>query len=244
VEDADKAIALLKKYNLTLRGINQHVGSNFLDGTAYVKGLEELCELAKHFEGLEFIDMGGGFGVPYHKEEQPLDFALLKEQLDERIAKFTNEYGHITIRTEPGRFVVAECGALLGTVWGLKENGGVTYAGTDLGFNVIMRPILYDSYHEIDVYRRGEKLSGNEEKYTVVGNICESGDKLAQGRMLPSLELGDTLVVRNAGAYCYSMSSNYNSRLRPAEVLLTMDGQAKLIRRREVVADLLRGIEA
>jgi len=243
VDDADKAVALLKKYNLTLRGINQHVGSNFLEGSAYVKGLEELCNLAEHFEGLEFIDMGGGFGVPYHVEEQPLDFAWLKEQLDNRIQKFAEEYGHITIRTEPGRFVVAECGALLGTVWSLKENGGVTYAGTDLGFNVLMRPILYDSYHEIDVYRHGEKLSGGEVEYTVVGNICESGDKLAQKRMLPALELGDTLVVRNAGAYGYSMASNYNSRLRPAEVLLTMDGQAKLIRRRETLDDLLKGYE-
>lgn len=243
VEDADKAVALLKQYNLTLRGINQHVGSNFLEGEAYVKGLEELCQLAKGFEGLEFIDMGGGFGVPYHKEEQPLDFAGLKEQLDQRLDAFAKEYGPVTIRTEPGRYVVAECGALLGTVWGLKENAGVTYAGTDIGFNVLMRPILYDSYHELEVYRHGEKLSGNERAYTVVGNVCESGDKLAQERMLPELELGDTIVVRNAGAYGYSMSSNYNSRLRPAEVLLTMDGEAKLIRRREIFEDLLRGFD-
>lgn len=241
VEDAEKAADLLKQYNLTLRGINQHVGSNFLEGDAYVKGLEELCTLAERFPGLEFIDMGGGFGVPYHAEEKPLDFVSLKEQLDRRLADFAARYGHITIRTEPGRFVVAECGALLGSVWSLKENGGITYAGTDLGFNVLMRPILYDSYHEIEVYRQGERLSGNKQEYTVVGNICESGDKLAQGRMLPQLELGDTLVVRNAGAYGYSMASNYNSRFRPAEVLLTMDGEAKLIRRRETKEDLLRG---
>ena len=153
---------------------------------------------------------------------------------------FAAEYGPVIFRTEPGRYVVAECGRLLGTVQALKENGGVQYAGTDLGFNVLMRPILYGSYHGMAVYRGGERLTGEDETYTVVGNICESGDKLARDRRLPRLTPGDVLEVDTAGAYGYAMASHYNSRLLPAEVLLTPDGRAKLIRRRETLEDLTR----
>ena len=138
---------------------------------------------------------------------------------------------------EPGRYVVAEAGALLGQITATKFNGQTHYVGTDLGFNVLMRPVLYDSYHEIEVY---PKNPSDEEPFpqTVTGNICESGDILARDRMLPKLTRGDFIVLLDAGAYGYSMSSCYNQRQRPAEVLINSEGQAKLIRRRESLSDL------
>jgi diaminopimelate decarboxylase len=147
------------------------------------------------------------------------------------------------VKTEPGRYVVAESGVLLGTVHALKENDGVAYAGTDIGFNVLARPMLYNSWHDIVVYRGGQSLEAEPDALrpvTVVGNICESGDILAKHRLLPPLRQGDHLAVLDAGAYGYAMSSNYNNRLRPAEVLIRQDGCAVLIRRRETLADLMR----
>ena len=130
---------------------------------------------------------------------------------------------------------------MLGTVHALKENDGVAYAGTDLGFNVLSRPILYDSWHDIVVYRSGLRVpAGQTAPVTVVGNICESGDIIAKGRELPQLEHGDILAVLDAGAYGFAMSSNYNNRLRPAEILIRENGEPRLIRRRETFADLLR----
>ena len=136
---------------------------------------------------------------------------------------------------------MAECGVVLGTVHAKKQNNQTTYIGGDLGFNVLARPMLYDSYHDIEVYKKS--LSNNNESYekvTIVGNICESGDIIAKDRLLPTIEEGDILGVMDAGAYGYSMSSNYNNRLRPAEVLIKSDGSHMLIRRRDTLDDLMR----
>jgi diaminopimelate decarboxylase len=153
------------------------------------------------------------------------------------------QYGReVTFKVEPGRYIPAECGILLGTVHTLKESYEKIYVGTDLGFNVLMRPVLYNAYHEIEVYRDGEVVkSGERQTVNVVGNICETGDVMADGRPLPPIEEGDLLGVMDAGAYGYSMSTNYNCRLRPAEVLIRQDGEAELIRRRESFDDLLKG---
>ena len=135
---------------------------------------------------------------------------------------------------------MSECGVLLGQVQAIKENSGIIYVGTDLGFNVLARPLLYDSWHDIVAYRSGQALATNElQPCTVVGNICESGDILARNRPLPPLVQNDILAILDCGAYGYAMSSNYNSRLRPAEVLIDQTGRARLIRRRETYADLL-----
>jgi diaminopimelate decarboxylase len=137
---------------------------------------------------------------------------------------------------EPGRYVVAECGLLIGRVNSVKVNYGEKYVGTDIGFNVLMRPMLYDAYHGIIVYND----SMEEEEVTIVGNICETGDILTKGRRLPCMTEGDYIGVETAGAYGFSMSSNYNARLRPAEVLLEADGNVRLIRKRDTLEELVR----
>jgi len=235
--------ALLKKYNLTLVGINQHIGSLFMEGTKYKESAQSLFKIAKAFDTLEFIDMGGGFGIPYKKAEgeKRLDLKELGEELDQAFTEFSQSYGkEIMFKIEPGRYISAESGVLLGTVHGTKQNYDTKYVGTDLGFNVLTRPMMYDSHHDIEVYRADGRQSEKKEYVHVVGNICESGDIIAKDRLLPEIFVGDVLGVLDAGAYGYCMASNYNNRLRPAEVLITTEGEAKLIRRRDTFEDLMR----
>lgn len=244
-DKADRVVELLKKFNLKLCGINQHIGSLFMEESAYVASCEAMLDLAMRFEGLEFVDMGGGFGIPYRKQdgERQLDLAPFAERLGEAIAAFKARYGNgkMKFKTEPGRYVVAESCVLLGTVHSIKDNNDINYVGTDLGFNVLQRPVMYDSHHDIEVYRHGKLTDEGRQTVTVVGNICESGDKLAVDRTLPLIEQGDILGVMDAGAYGYSMASNYNHRLRPAEVMIGLDGSDRLIRRRDTLEDLMRG---
>lgn len=235
---------ILKKYRLTLIGINQHIGSLFMTGEAFVASVEHLLDIAKQFPDLQFVDMGGGFGIPYHKEdgEAPIDLKDLGGHLDKLLYRFAEEYGRpLTFRIEPGRYISAECAVLLGRVHAVKENYGTKYIGTDLGFNVLQRPVMYDAYHGIEVYRGNDTPSAHTEPVTVVGNICESGDILAKDRELPQILKGDVLGVLDAGAYGFTMSSTYNNRLRPAEVLLRENGEAVLIRERETLEDLMKG---
>jgi len=232
---------LLVKYNLRLVGINHHFGSqNPVD--LYLEGVDELLSIARHFDGLEFIDFGGGFYVPYEKQngEKPMDLQYLGSELTRRMETFAAKYGNqLTFMIEPGRYVCAESGVLLGTVHGLKQNGERAYAGTDLGFSVLARTTLYDAHHDIEVYSQENSNPENECKINIVGNQCESGDYIAKDRSLPPLHVGDILGVLDAGAYGYSMSSQYNHRLRPAEVLIQENGELKLIRRRDTYEDML-----
>ncbi|MHB8127433.1 MAG: diaminopimelate decarboxylase [Mobilitalea sp.] len=228
---------IAEKYQLQIVGVNQHIGSLFLDGKEYRKACETIFIAAKQFSDLEFVDLGGGFGVPYNGEVR-LDLEELSAQLDQLIHDFIAAYDNksIEIKIEPGRYIVAECGILAGVVNSVKTNYGEKYIGTDIGFNVLMRPVLYDSFHNIRVYNEAKE----QEKVTVVGNICETGDILAKDRLLPCMTKGDILTIETVGAYGYSMCSNYNSRLRPAEVLIQGNGQDRLIRRRDTLEDLLR----
>jgi len=239
-EFIEEVKALLKKYNLTLAGINQHIGSLFLDGKAYVDSVRQFLEIAGAFPSLSFIDLGGGFGVPYRPDEKPLDLKQLGKDLDKVIEEFLAEYPNkdVVFKIEPGRYIVAECGILLGTVHSVKKNYGNTYIGTDIGFNVLVRPVMYDSYHEVAVIRKNGDINDGEEVATIVGNICETGDILAKDRLLPKADIDDIVVVFNAGAYGYTMSSNYNCRLRPAEVLIDRNGKDRLIRKRDTLESL------
>lgn len=235
--------ALLEKYNLRLVGINQHIGSLFMSGEAFVASIQALFEIAKQFQGLKFIDMGGGFGIPYRKEEgeAPLDLQELGQAIDRELYRFAEEYGEqIIFRIEPGRYISAECSVILSTVHSVKHNHDKKYVGCDCGFNVLQRPIMYDSYHGIEVYRASDEPSKQEEPVTVVGNICESGDILAKDRVLPEIFKGDVLGILDAGAYGFSMASAYNCRLRPAEILIRENGEVVLIREREELDDLMR----
>lgn len=241
--NADKISAIkniANKYNIKVAGLNQHIGSLFLDETPYIESVKNLLMAAKQFEDLEYIDMGGGFGMPYVKAIEPrLDLKKLGEELDIIISKFVAEYGkQVTFKTEPGRYVVAECGSLLAEVTSIKNSYNIKYVGCNSGFTHLIRPIMYDSYHEIDVISKTP--STEKEVVTVVGNICESGDIFANDRLLPIVHEGDIIRILDAGAYGYSMSSNYNSRLRPAEVMLMEDGSTKLIRKADTYQDLLK----
>lgn len=245
LEEIDDVKAVLKEYRLRLVGINQHIGSLFMEPSSYLQAARALLDIASGFEDLEFIDMGGGFGIPYRKQEgqQRLDLGEMGRGISRLMEEWTSNYGkRIRLKIEPGRYVVAECGVLLGTVHAVKQNAGRTYIGTDIGFNVLIRPVMYDSHHDIEIYRNDDILwTDNVRTATVVGNICESGDILARDRELPEAAEGDLIGVMDAGAYCYSMSSNYNNRLRPAEVLIGLDGSPRLIRRRDTFEDLMRG---
>jgi diaminopimelate decarboxylase len=234
--------ALLEKYNLKLAGINQHIGSLFMTGEPYVDGVKNLLEIAKQFQGLEFIDIGGGFGIPYHKQdgEARLDLKALGEKLSPILNDFAAEYGgNIAFKIEPGRYIPAECGVLLGKVNAVKHNGPKKFIGTDIGFNVLMRPVLYDAHHDIEVYRSSSIPSEKDETVTIVGNICESGDILAADRLLPEIHEDDVIGVLDAGAYGYAMGSIYNSRPRPAEIMIKEDGSVVVIRKRETLEQLL-----
>lgn len=234
---------LLKKYDLKLVGINQHIGSLFMSKEAFVQSIGALFDIARQFEGLRFVDMGGGFGIPYHKEdgEQPLNIKELGKAMDAELYRFAEEYGSdLKFRIEPGRYISAECGMILSEVYSVKKNHETKFVGCDCGFNVLQRPIMYDSYHGVEIYRGSEETSEKTETVTIVGNICESGDILAKDRELPEILKGDILGVLDAGAYGFSMASTYNNRLRPAEILIRENGEAVLIREREELKDLLR----
>ncbi len=234
---------IIREYNLKLTGINQHIGSLFMDSEAYLQSTSNMLSIASQFDGLEFIDLGGGFGIPYYKQSgQPrLDLKELGGKLSELITSWVREYGkEIEFKIEPGRYIAAESSILLGEVNAVKTNYNVKYIGTDLGFNVLIRPAMYDSHHDIEIYRNNGTPSVKEETVNIVGNICETGDIIARDRKLPEIMEKDILGVLDSGAYGYSMSSNYNSRLRPAEVLIESGGNPRLIRRRDTLDDLVR----
>ncbi|MDR1000065.1 MAG: diaminopimelate decarboxylase [Clostridiales bacterium] len=232
---------ILRRYNIRLKGINQHIGSLFLEKSPYMESVESIFEIARQFDDLDFIDFGGGFGVPYHKQEGQgaLDFCDMGQALAAAMKNFSNEYGkQLTYVIEPGRFVVCEAGVLIGTVHAIKENHGTKYVGTDLGLNTLMRPAMYDAFHDVEVYRATEDVSAAYEAVTITGNICETGDILAKNRLMPEIFENDLICVLDAGAYGYSMASNYTCRLRPAEYLITGE-RGRLIRRRDTFDDIL-----
>lgn len=238
------ALKIIEKYSLVLAGINQHIGSLFMDPGKYLAAAAELLNIADGlpepvFKQLNILDFGGGFGIPYHKYDHEERFNLEQfsygfNGLIDEWTKKTGYAGNFVI--EPGRYVAAECGTLLGRVTSVKDNGHTRYVGTDIGFNVLQRPVMYDSFHDLEIYAEDNKRG--QIKQTIVGNICESGDILAKNRLLPELRVGDLLGVLDTGAYGFSMASNYNDRLLPAEVLVETSGEAKLIRRRQTIRDL------
>ncbi|MCL2386627.1 MAG: diaminopimelate decarboxylase [Defluviitaleaceae bacterium] len=240
---------LLAKYNLKLIGINHHIGSQNW-GDLYLEGVGALLDLARQFDDLEFIDLGGGFAIPYQKQsgEKPLDLQAIGSTLDKLLFDFSKSYGkELTFLIEPGRYLTAECGVLLGTVHSTKTCGEARYAGTDLGFSVLKRPTLYDSHHDIEIYRDEKSDTplddANKQIINIVGNQCESGDYIAKERQLPPLQKGDVLGVLDAGAYGYAMACQYNHRSRPAEILIQQDNTTKLIRRRDTHEDIIANMQ-
>ena len=224
--------------NIAVKGIHIHTGSEIKDVEVFVRGLELMLDLASYFPDLSVIDLGGGFKVPYKLDEKGTDM----EALGARLAETFEQHAALTgkrfqVWFEPGKFLVSECGYFLVKANIIKDSPTRTFVGVDSGFNHLIRPMFYDAYHKISNI---SNPTGSINTYNVVGNICET-DTFAWDRELNDVRPDDILLFNNAGAYGFEMSSRFNSRARPAEVLVTK-GEFKLIRRRETLDDLLEGI--
>ncbi len=236
VDQIDQVLALVEKYDLHINDLHIHTGSEIQDVDVFLKGIEVLFEVVPLFKELRFIDLGGGFKVPYKEGDSETDINLLAVKVKEAFASHPSATGkNLQIWFEPGKFLVSECGYFISRVNVLKETSAATFVSVDSGFNHLIRPMFYDSYHRIENI---SNAGGKEKIYSVVGNICET-DTFAWDRKMAEVREGDYLVFYNAGAYGFEMSSNFNSRFKPAEVLIK-DAQALLIRKRDVFEDLLR----
>ena len=239
-DQIDAALALATKYKLTLNGVHSHIGTGIYSAEPMLEAMEMILAVAEKFPDLEFIDFGGGFGIPYRPEQQALDMKDLSQKMTRRFTEFRQCYGReISMKIEPGKLLVGPAGILLTTVTNITDTPKHRFVGVDSGFNHLLRPTLYGSYHKI---LNASRYSGDEEDVVVVGYICESGDIFSRSgdeieRKLPSPVIGERLAFLDAGAYGFSMSSQYNSRPRPA-VVLVYKGQSRLIRRAETFEDL------
>ncbi|TRW27376.1 diaminopimelate decarboxylase [Flavobacterium zepuense] len=229
-------LRIVQNTGMHINGIHMHTGSDILDIEVFLYAAEILFETAAQFKELEFLDFGSGFKVPYKKDDIHTDIEELGKKLGKRFNAFCAEYGRdLTLTFEPGKFLVSEAGFFLAKVNVVKQTTSTVFAGIDSGFNHLIRPMLYGSHHHIENISNPK---GKERFYSVVGYICET-DTFANNRRIPEIKEGDILCFRNAGAYCFSMSSNYNSRVRPAEVLW-YEGKGHLIRQRETFEDIVR----
>ncbi|MCT4698645.1 diaminopimelate decarboxylase [Tenacibaculum haliotis] len=230
---------VVENTGMRINGIHMHTGSDILDIDTFIRASDILFDVAKQFKNIDFIDFGSGFKVPYKKDDISTDIVELGEKLSDRFNKFCKEYGkNVTLMFEPGKFLVSECGYFLAKVNVIKQTTSTVFAGIDSGMNHLLRPMLYNSYHYI------ENLSnpkGRERFYSIVGYICET-DTFGSNRRINEISEEDILCFHNAGAYCYSMASNYNSRFKPAEVMI-YKGKDYLIRKRETIEDILRNQE-
>lgn len=229
-------LRIVENTKMTVNGIHMHTGSDILDIEVFLYASEILFETARQFKDLDFIDFGSGFKVPYKAGDIETNIEELGKKLGARFNEFCKEYGKdLTLAFEPGKFLVSEAGHFLVQVNAVKQTTSTVFAQIDSGLNHLIRPMFYGSHHDI-VNISNPK--GNERFYTVVGYICET-DTFGSNRRINEITEGDVLCFKNAGAYCFSMASNYNSRFRPAEVLWYKN-KAHLIRKRETFEDLTR----
>ena len=237
VDQIQKILTVVSDYNLFIRGLQIHTGSDIDSADVFVKGIEVLFDIIPHFKELEFVDLGGGFKVPYKEGDTETNIAALAQKVDEAFANHPNPGNkHLQVWFEPGKFLVSAAGYFITKVNVLKETSATTFASVNSGFNHLIRPMFYNSYHRIENI---SNENGAEKHYTIVGNICET-DTFAWDREVKEIREGDYLVFYNAGAYGFEMSSNFNSRLKPAEVMVKEDKEV-LIRKRDTFEDLLQG---
>ncbi|MGC1471092.1 MAG: diaminopimelate decarboxylase [Psychroserpens sp.] len=228
-------LRIVDNTKMNINGIHMHTGSDILDIDVFLYASEILFDTATHFKDLEFIDFGSGFKVPYKVGDIETNIEELGEKLSKRFNDFCKDYGReLTLAFEPGKFLVSEAGYFLTRVNVVKQTTSTVFAQVDSGFNHLIRPMLYGSQHEI---LNISNPKGRERFYSVVGYICET-DTFANNRRITEINEDDILAFKNAGAYCYSMASNYNSRYRPAEVLW-YNKKAHLIRKRETFEDIM-----
>ncbi|WP_370398350.1 diaminopimelate decarboxylase [Tenacibaculum dicentrarchi] len=230
---------VVENTGMRINGIHMHTGSDILDIDTFIRASDILFDVAHQFNNIDFIDFGSGFKVPYKSDDISTDIVELGKKLSERFNQFCKNYGkNVTLMFEPGKFLVSESGKFLAKVNVIKQTTSTVFAGIDSGMNHLIRPMLYNSYHTI------ENLSnpkGRERFYSIVGYICET-DTFGSNRRINEISEEDVLCFSNAGAYCYSMASNYNSRYKPAEVMI-YKGKDYLIRKRETMDDILRNQE-
>ena len=229
-------IRIVNNTKIKVNGIHMHTGSDILDIDVFLRASEILFDTAKNFNDLEFIDFGSGFKVPYFPNDSETNIEELGDKLSLRFNSFCSEYGkNLTLMFEPGKFLVSESGKFLCKVNSIKQTTSTVFAQVDSGFNHFLRPMMYGANHDIENISNSDDV---ERYYSVVGYICET-DTFATNKKIPTIRNGDILCFNNAGAYCQTMSSNYNSRYRPAEVIY-INGEFKLIRKRENFQDLIR----
>ena len=236
VDQIELILKVVNDYQLRISDLHIHTGSEITDVDVFLKGIEVLFEIAPHFQHLEFIDLGGGFKVASKAGEKETDIPLLAEKVNKAFASHPYKNGkNLQVWFEPGKFLVSAAGNFITKVNVLKETSAAVFVSVNSGFNHLIRPMFYDAYHHIENISNTE---GPVKNYSVVGNICET-DTFAWDRPLNEVREGDLLVFRNAGAYGFEMSSNFNSRFKPAEVMV-VEGKFHLIRRRDQFDDLLR----
>ncbi|HEX7927965.1 MAG TPA: diaminopimelate decarboxylase [bacterium] len=232
----------VQRHRLQLVGVHMHIGSGILKTDDMLEAMQIMLDAARQFPGLEFVDFGGGFGIPYRPGQKPLALDELGSAMAEYFDDFRKTHGSgVRMKLEPGRFLVAEAGTLLARVTSVKSTPAHTFVGTDSGFNHLIRPAFYGSYHEI---ANASAMAADPKAVVVAGNICESGDVFTQNadgpedRNIPNPEVGHLLAICDAGAYGMVLSSQYNMRPRPPEVLVA-NGKARVIRRRETYEDVV-----
>ena len=227
---------VVKETGVVIRGLHIHTGSDIKDVDVFVKGVELLFNLTEQFPSIEFLDLGGGFKVSYKSDDHETDIEELGEKLGNSLARFEKSSGRkLKLWFEPGKFLVSEAGYFISKVNVIKETPSVTFVGLNTGLNHLIRPMFYDAWHTIINI---SNPSGDIKRYTITGNICET-DTFATNREVNEIREGDYLIFRNAGAYCFEMSSNYNSRYKPAEIMIE-NGSSRVIRKADVFDDLLR----
>lgn len=236
IHQLDSILNYVEKSHLNIEGIHMHTGSDILDVEVFLQATDILFKAAGHFSDLNYVDFGSGFKVKYKPEDIETDIDLFGREMSRKFNRFCEERKKdITLMFEPGKFIVSESGIFLARTNIIKHSPSNLFAGLDTGFNHLIRPMFYDSYHEII---NASNPHGDKKYYSVVGYICET-DNFAWNRPIPEITAGDILAFKNAGAYCFQMASNYNSRIRPAEVLIH-EGKDYLIREREELEDLFR----
>jgi diaminopimelate decarboxylase len=236
IEQLDKILALVEAHDLFICGLHVHTGSEIKDVSVFMKVSDIFYDLVPNFKELAYLDLGGGFKVPYREEEEGTDIPLLGEKVAEAMQRLKQSYNRdFEVWFEPGKFIVSEAGYFITQVNVMKQSGNTVFAGVNSGFNHLIRPMFYESYHRI---ANISNPAAPKHTYTITGNICET-DTFATDRQLAEIREGDLLVFYNAGAYGFEMGSNYNSRFKPAQVLV-IKGQPHLIGKRDNFEDLLR----
>jgi diaminopimelate decarboxylase len=235
IDQIDSLKKIVGENNIKIKTLHIHTGSDIKDADIFVHGIKVLSELVANFPDLEVIDLGGGFKVPYEPDDEETDIAWIAGKLKKFLDSHVFNGRKFQLWFEPGKYLVSECGYFITQVNVIKDNGVQIFAGVNSGLNHLIRPMMYDAYHHIVNISNPD---AEEKVYTVTGYICET-DTFASDRLLHEIREGDYLVFYNAGAYGFEMASNYNSRYKPAEILVK-DGEALLIRKRDEFEDLIR----